>query len=78
LGKSPYELLYGCQPRYFGITAADQIALSDVQDWLRDRSLILDSVRQHLLRMQQRMKRQADKHRRERVSEVGAQVFLRL
>jgi hypothetical protein len=78
LGKSPFELLYGRQPRYFGITSADQIASSDVQDWLRDRSLILDSVCQHLLRMQQRMKRQADKHRREHVFEVGAQVFLRL
>ncbi|KAK1647967.1 hypothetical protein QYE76_065772 [Lolium multiflorum] len=46
--------------------------------WLQERSLIIASVRQHLLRMQQRMKAQADKHRTERTFEVGAEVFLRL
>ena len=40
--------------------------------------MVLDSVRQHLLRMQQRMKVQADKHRRERTFTVGDEVFLRL
>lgn len=39
---------------------------------------MLASVRQHLLRMQQRMKHQADKHRTERSFEVGTEVFLRL
>jgi ribosomal protein L21E len=38
----------------------------------------MDSVRQHLLRMQQRMKNQADKHRTERVFSVGDMVFLKL
>lgn len=33
----------------------------DVQEWLAERQLVLASVRQHLLRMQQRMKHQADK-----------------
>lgn len=78
LCKTPFELLYGRQPRYFGITASDKIASHDVQEWLRERSLIIASVRQHLLRMQQRMKAQADKHRTERTFEVGAEVFLRL
>jgi hypothetical protein len=78
LGKSPFEVLYGRQPRYFGITATDHIAPPDVQEWLKERSLILASVRQHLLRMQQRMKHQADKNRRERSFSVGDQVFLRL
>lgn len=78
LGKSPFELLYGRQPRYFGITASDKIASVDVQEWLQERQLVLDSVRQHLLRMQQRMKFQADKHRTERSFAVGDEVFLRL
>ena len=34
LGKSPFEVLYGHSPRYFGITSADTIAQSDVQQWL--------------------------------------------
>jgi hypothetical protein len=78
LGKSPFELLYGRKPRYFGITASDQVASSDIEHWLAERTLIMDSARQHLLRMQQRMKFQADKHRRERVFAVGDEVFLRL
>jgi hypothetical protein len=60
------------------ITAASTIAASDVQVWLDERKLVLASVQQHLLRMQQRMKVQADKHRRERVFTVGDRVFLRL
>jgi transposase InsO family protein len=78
LGKSPFEVLYGRQPRYFGITATDHIAPPDVQEWLKERSLVIASVRQHLLRMQQRMKHQADKNRRERNFSVGDQVFLKL
>lgn len=78
LGKSPFELLYGHKPRHFSITASDQIAAQDIQAWLNERSLILASARQHLLRMQQRMKAQADKNRTERQFSVGDEVFLRL
>jgi len=78
LGKSPFEVLYGRQPRYFGISASDKIAPLDVQDWLAERQLILSSIKQHLLRMQQRMKHQADKRRSERVFAVGDKVFLKL
>lgn len=78
LGKSPFEVLYGRQPRYFGISASDNISPLDVQLWLKERELVMDSVRQHLLRMQQRMKNQADKHRTERVFSVGDMVFLKL
>jgi hypothetical protein len=77
-GHTPFELLYGRHPRYFGVVAADSIASADVQDWLRERELVMASVKQHLLRMQQRMKYQADKHRRERKFAVGDKVFLRL
>lgn len=77
-GKTPFELLYGRHPRYFGICASDQIAPVDVQVWLQERALVLDSVQQHLLRMQQHMNAQADKHRTERSFEVSDEVFLRL
>lgn len=78
IGKSPFELLYGRRPRYFGISASDQIAAPDTQAWLDERTLNITSVRQHLLRMQQRMKSQADKDRTEREFAVGDKVFLRL
>lgn len=78
LGKSPFELLYGRKPRYFGITASDQVASSDIEQWLAEREVVMASARQHFLRMQQRMKFQADKNRHERVFAVGDEVFLRL
>lgn len=78
LGKSPFEVLYGRQPRYFGISASDQIVSPDIQAWLWDRVLVLGSARQHLLRMQQRMKHQSNKSRTERTFAVGDEVFLKL
>jgi hypothetical protein len=78
VGKTPFEVIYGRQPRFFGVTASDSIAEEDVQSWLSDRQLVIASVRQHLLRMQQRMKHQADKHRSERSFSVGDEVFLKL
>jgi hypothetical protein len=78
LGKFPFELLYGRKPRYFGITASDQVASTNIEHCLAERELVMASARQHLLRMQQRMKFQADKNRRERVFAVGDKVFLRL
>lgn len=56
LGKSPFEVIYGRQPRYFGVTASTSIAPGDIQSWLDERTLVIASVRQHLLRMQQRMR----------------------
>ena len=77
-GHSPFEVVYGHAPRYFGITPADAIASSDVHQWLEDRHVIMESVKQQLLRAQQRMKVQADKHRTERSFEVGDSVFLKM
>jgi hypothetical protein len=45
---------------------------------LKERQLMLQQVQMHLHRAQQRMKRQADKGRTDRVLEVGQQVFLKL
>lgn len=45
LGKSPFEVIYGRQPRYFGITASSNIAPDDIQQWLADRQLVISSVR---------------------------------
>lgn len=44
LGKSPFEVIYGRQPRYFGITASSSIGPDDIQQWLIDRQLIISSV----------------------------------
>ena len=79
LGRTPFEVLYGYTPRQLGLSAeAVGASVPQLDDWLSERALIEDLVRQHLNRAQQRMKRQADKHRSERQFEVGDWVFLKL
>jgi hypothetical protein len=78
LDKSPFQVLYGYSPRYFGVSADDTVASEDIQHWLDQRALITESVRQHLLRVKQRMKHQSDKKRTERQFVVGDKVFLKL
>jgi ribosomal protein L21E len=50
----------------------------DLDYWLRERETMTALLRQHLLRAQDRMKKQADKHRQERSFEVGDLVYLKL
>ncbi|XP_073360196.1 uncharacterized protein [Aegilops tauschii subsp. strangulata] len=50
VGKSPFEVLYGYSPRYFGIAASDTVAPMDILQWLKDREVVVASVKQHLLR----------------------------
>ena len=78
IGRAPFEALYGRPPRHFGISASDACVVPDLQFWLQERELMVSLLRQHLFRAQDRMKRQADKHRAERSFEVGDQVFLKL
>ena len=49
LGISPFAVLYGQGPRYFGVLAQDTIAPQDVQQWLDSRDVVQASVRQQLL-----------------------------
>jgi ribosomal protein L21E len=78
LGRSPFEVLYGRQPRHLGLSLADASVHTDLQTWLSQRELMVNLVRQHLLRAQQRMKSQADKRRSEREFQVGDKVYLKL
>jgi hypothetical protein len=78
LGRSPFEVLYGRQPRNLGLSLADASVQLDLQTWLTQRELMVNLVRQHLLRAQQRMKSQADKRCSEREFQVGDKVYLKL
>jgi hypothetical protein len=79
LGRTPFEVLYGYAPRQLGLSAeAIGAYVPQLDDGLSERALMQDLVRHHLNRAQQRMKRQADKHRSERQFEVGNWVFLKL
>jgi hypothetical protein len=78
LGKSPFEVLYGHSPAQAGIGSAEHCTVLDLQQILQSRQNMLQQVRMHLHRAQQRMKKQADKNRTERVFLVGDRVFLKL
>jgi hypothetical protein len=78
LGRSPFEALYGHPPRHFGISASSACAVPDLEFWLQERETMTSLLRQQLIRAQERMKKQADKHRSERSFSVGDSVFLKL
>ncbi|XP_066314427.1 uncharacterized protein [Miscanthus floridulus] len=78
LGKSPFEVLFGRSRHHFGITELAASPVPDVASMLAERTTMLASVRQHLLRAQQRMKHQADKKRSKRSFQTDDFVYLRL
>lgn len=78
LGRSPFEVLYGFAPHHFGIVPEHVTPNLEVADWVRDRELMTRVVKLHLTHAQDRMKRQADKHRSERTFAVGDWVYLKL
>lgn len=78
VGRSPFEVLYGHSPRHFGLQTTEAVLVAELTAWLQEREVISNLVRQHLLRAQARMKRQADKQRSEREFSVGDQVYLKL
>lgn len=77
-GISPFQALYGTQPRQFGISAESTVSSRDLSSWLQERHLMSEVIKQHLERAKHRMKRQADKGRSERSFAVGDWVFLKL
>lgn len=79
LGRTPFEALYGYSPRHLGLSP-EMIGpvVPDLDEWLSERALMQDLVRQHLLRAQICMKHQSDKHQSERSFNIGDWVFLKL
>lgn len=78
LGTTPFEALYGHPPCHFGVRYIAECAVPDLTEWLQERQIITNLLRQHHLRAQQRTKSQADKHRSDRVFAVGDWVFLKV
>ncbi|RLM78443.1 hypothetical protein C2845_PM12G21170 [Panicum miliaceum] len=78
LQTTTFKALYGHEPNHFGIVAATDVPVPDLANWIQERNLMNDLLKQHLSRSQQRMKNQADKNRSERVFHVGDKVYLKL
>jgi hypothetical protein len=77
-GKTPFEVLYGHQPIHFGLSEDRHCITEDLDAWLHDRHAMTAVIRDNLLRAQQRMKAQADKHTHEREFQVGDWVSMKL
>jgi hypothetical protein len=78
LGRSPFQNLFGRQPRHFGLSTPKDTGDAKIDAWVKERELMVPLIRQHLARAQERMKMQADKHRSERTFQVGDNVYLHL
>lgn len=78
LNSSPFVVLYGHEPRHWGIEAPGECSVPSLQTWMSERQVVYDLLRQHLLRAQQLMKKYADKNRSFREFQVGDSVFLKL
>jgi transposase InsO family protein/ribosomal protein L21E len=78
LTRTLFETLYGHVPRHFGIPPEAAVHTPDLEQMLCAREATMALLQQQLLRAQERMKRQADKHRLERSFKVGDMVYLRL
>jgi len=72
-------VLYAQTPRHFGIDPDQDLVVPELDTWIQSRQTVNALLRQQqLLRVQQHMKNQADKHRTERNFQVGDQVWLKL
>lgn len=76
LQHTPFEVLYAHAPRHFGIDPDQDVIV--LENWLQHRQTVQSLLEQQLMRSQQRMKAQADKHRIECSFEVGEFIWLKL
>lgn len=75
---SPFKALYGRSPPAVIRLGHNTTPVDSLEQLLRERDAVLDDLKVHLLKAQQRMKHWADKKRREVVFAVGDLVFLKL
>lgn len=78
LGHTQFEVLYGYAPKHFGIPMETTVPVLELAVWLQEREVMTKVIKLHLLRAQERMKRQADKQRSERTFSVGDVVYMKL
>jgi hypothetical protein len=78
LGCSPFKALYGIDPNFGALPNLGAVATPTIQELAEERQIFLQSLREHLLRAQARIKAYADKHRTEREFQVGDDALLKL
>jgi hypothetical protein len=77
LGRSPFEALFGRQPRLLGLCPQPS-AHGKLDEWLTEHTHMNELIKQHLVYAQVRMKNQEDKHCSECQFVVGDMVYMKL
>lgn len=75
---TPFQLVYGREPPSILPYEVGSTQNQEVEAMMLEREKFLGSIKENLWRAQERMKNNADKHRRELEFEVGAKVYLKL
>lgn len=77
IGRTPFEALYGYQPRLLDIPDAPEI-VPNVTTWVANRQWINQLLQHHLYHAKHRMKKQADQSHIERSFNIKDMIFLKL
>ena len=75
---TPFHALYGREPPSLLKGNSTPSSVEEVNQLVQERDMMLAEIREQLLKAQNRMQSQADKHRRELELEVGEKVFLKI
>ncbi len=78
LGTTSYVVLYGVASPDTLVAAAGAATSQEVREWVEEREKLTRELRDRLQVAQNRIKQQADKHRRDREYCVGDKVYLKL
>ncbi|MCH79841.1 retrotransposon protein, partial [Trifolium medium] len=78
IGMTPFKALYGRDPPYLTRYVAQANDPPTIQEELMARDKILQQLKDNLIRAQQYMKKQADKHRSDITLKIGDLVLVKL
>ncbi|KAJ4807602.1 polyprotein [Rhynchospora pubera] len=76
--STPFKALYGYDPHVLALGSAPRCSVESVNEMLRQRQQMLVSLRNQLVKAQERMKKFADSRRSERHFSKGDWVYLKL